>query len=584
MKTRFLLLSMTLLLTQTSCIFDNDIPCGSEDSDLLVINLNLTVPSSSTGTRSEDHKLDAGSKDENYINITGGDYQVLLFDKDGDLVENKLSDFECKENGVNGGMTSYTLTTKLSLSGNEDKVRLSKFKVMVLANWKSFENSNTETSFDYPSFTDYKLTGDEKNIYRERSNLNFTLKSPGANESAWVPSATANKGIPMFGVTDELDLQYVIDMSKYGDGPSFNIPLLRGMAKIEIVDMVPDEKGANISECVLTAYNTTGRFIPDVEANVLWHDDYTQVTAPSLPTSPVTASNLLFARYKADESIEGTTYSDKDHFVVYIPEMDFEDVTEDEYPTIEVKINNMTYTIFLGNYNSAGKIEEINGKKQLYEYILRNHSYRFDITSVGSTELDFVVETPWRPVDEDEWYYEDLKIGFELGKEFKWTNISEDNYPSFEDDTGFEEDGLLNPERTIIISQDNWVEGAFTLNSPAKGTWTIALYGDDNTPNDQFRIDIKKDNDWEEGNDTYTGKVGEEVIFRIIPVAANNNTEHSRARVVLTCTSFDNQMLEVNLPYYHFDSTGTEMPKPSVDNNDYFYVKQYYSGFGANDE
>ena len=143
---------------------------------------------------------------------------------------------------------------------------------------------------------------------------------------------------------------------------------------------------------------------------------------------------------------------------------------------------------------------------------------------------------------------------------------------------------MLNPQRTIVISQDFWVEGSFTLNSPAKGTRTLALYGDDNTPNDQFRIDIKNGNDWIEKTDTYTGKVGDDVTFRIIPVAANNNTEHSRARVVLTCTSFDNQMMEVNLPYYHFDVTGTEMPKPSIDNNDYFYVKQYYSGFGEDEE
>ena len=29
---------------------------------------------------------------------------------------------------------------------------------------------------------------------------------------------TASKAIPMFGVSDELDLQAVIDMAKYGDG------------------------------------------------------------------------------------------------------------------------------------------------------------------------------------------------------------------------------------------------------------------------------------------------------------------------------------------------------------------------------
>ena len=65
MKTRlYILLSMALLLLmQTSCIYDKEIPCDLEDSDILVINLNLTIPSSATGSRSDNHILVPGSKD-----------------------------------------------------------------------------------------------------------------------------------------------------------------------------------------------------------------------------------------------------------------------------------------------------------------------------------------------------------------------------------------------------------------------------------------------------------------------------------------------------------------------------------------
>lgn len=575
----------------TGCVYDKEPENVPVDSDALTINLNLTVPASATGTRSYGHGQIAGTDDENYIMVENEykDYQVLLFNKDGHLVEDKLSEIECVSNGNSGGKVSYTLTAKLSLPTQEDRDQMSKFKVMVLANWLSFERSNTQPNYNYPSFADYSVSGDTENIYKDGDNFNFTLKDQG---DTWVPSVDKKQAIPMFGITEELDLQYVSDMSNFGDAPSFNVPMLRSLAKIEIVDMVPDGKSADIDKVILTKYNTSGRFIPDIQdpKNYQWSDKDFQIDAPSIPdgVSP-RGMNLQFVKTQKTVRTEGATVDEeKDCFVAYIPEMDFEEVAENDYPVLDVTIGEgnsaKTYHIQLARYNNSK--EPIEGS--YYKSLLRNHIYRYNITNVGATaELDFVVETPWTTVEEDEWYYEDLKIGFVGGKEFKWTNISEENYPSFENEengTGFEEDGLLNPKRTIIISQDNWVEGSFTLNSPSKGTWTMALYGDDNTPNDQFRIDIKKGNDWVEGNDTYTGKVGEDIIFRIIPVAANNNTEHSRARIVLTCTSFDNRMIEVNLPYYHFDINEIEMPKPSIDNNDYFYVKQYYSGFGEDDE
>ena len=140
-KGTYLLLSMALvLLTLTSCVYEKDSmrTCGPEDSELLIVNLNLTVPSASAGTRSagDDHVLVQGNDDESYIDVEDGAYQVLIFDKDDVLVEGKLSEFGCKKNGVinSNGSVIYTLTAHLTLSGKEDKERLNKFKVMVLTN------------------------------------------------------------------------------------------------------------------------------------------------------------------------------------------------------------------------------------------------------------------------------------------------------------------------------------------------------------------------------------------------------------------------------------------------------------------
>ena len=578
-------------------------PPDGED-EILGLRIELTVPGTDPatrtgGTRAEENvhgdgsfSMEDGSRLENMIDVD--DYKVVVFDKDGAMAGDVVMEGVTIEEPSGGDHTRYTLSGTLHVSATEARTNLESFRIMVFANWTGFD-----TGYKYPAdadFSKYRIPpadggpiSDEENLYKDGTNFNFTMptdRTDGSVIKSWTP--TDGSYIPMFGISGPIRLKDAQDMGKYSDNPVANIFMLRALAKIEIVDMVPDEAGANMERCVLTRSNKYGRFIPDItlSENAKWNDNDYQIGEPSLPENVEPLENLLFVRTTKSVRPKGADSDiDRDCFVAYIAEMDLNTTSR---PNIQVKLegSEQLYPIEFSAYDENGK-PATGGE---YSALLRNHIYRYDITSVGSTELDFVVETPWQTVDDDEWYYEDLKIGFESGKEFKWTNISDENYPSFEDvedgedGTDFEEDGLLNPERTIIISQDNWVEGAFTLNSPAKGTWTIALYGDDNTPNDQFRIDIQKGDDWEEGNDTYTGKVGEEVIFRIIPVAANNNTEHSRARVVLTCTSFDNQMLEVNLPYYHFGVTGIEMPKPSVDNNDYFYVKQYYSGFGANDE
>ena len=580
MKTRFLLLSMTLLLlTQTSCIFDNDIPCGSEDPDLLVINLNLTVPSSSTGTRSAGDALVPGSKDENYINIDG-DYQVLLFDKDGNLVENKLSEFKCKENGVNGGgMTSYTLTTRLSLSGNEDKVRLSKFKVMVLANWESFENSNTKTGFKYPPFAGYSVSGTTNNIYKDGENFNFTLKDQG---DTWVPSIENKQAIPMFGITEEVDLQFAIDMSKYGDGPSFNVPMLRSLAKIEIVDMVPDGKKANIEKCVLTKYNTSGRFIPDITGdNAKWNNDDFQILQPSLPEGVASSTNLQFVQTTKTVRTEGATADeDKACFVVYIPEME---IDKTDSPIIQVQLggSDHDYPIYLQKYEN-GKPKD--GDENKYDYLLRNHIYRFNITNVG-IDMELTITTDHWDVDDDQlWDYEDAEPKFD--EAFTWNDYAGKPWGTDESTGKFDTYTDINDMYRVLLigsSAETAAYGYFNLSTPADnnpGTWTIALVPDDGTNNDHFKIEVMTSpGQWESQGqgDSYTASIGDDPVeFRIMATDTNGSATDYTARVVMVVKTFDGRL--VNIP---LRSKYDRFPNYITDPNEsgfYFMVKQLTNG------
>ena len=580
MKTRFLLLSMTLLLlTQTSCIFDNDIPCGSEDPDLLVINLNLTVPSSSTGTRSAGDALVPGSKDENYINIDG-DYQVLLFDKDGNLVENKLSEFKCKENGVNGGgMTSYTLTTRLSLSGNEDKVRLSKFKVMVLANWESFENSNTKTGFKYPPFAGYSVSGTTNNIYKDGENFNFTLKDQG---DTWVPSIENKQAIPMFGITEEVDLQFAIDMSKYGDGPSFNVPMLRSLAKIEIVDMVPDGKKANIEKCVLTKYNTSGRFIPDITGdNAKWNNDDFQILQPSLPEGVASSTNLQFVQTTKTVRTEGATADeDKACFVVYIPEME---IDKTDSPIIQVQLggSDHDYPIYLQKYEN-GKPKD--GDENKYDNLLRNHIYRFNITNVG-IDMELTITTDHWDVDDDQlWDYEDAEPKFD--EAFTWNDYAGNPWGTDASTGKFDNSDIEDQYRILLIgnSGETAAYGYFNLSTPADnnpGTWTIALVSDDGTNNDHFKIEVMTSlGQWESQGqgDSYTASIGDEPVkFRIMATATNGSSTDYTARVVMVVKTFDGRLINIALRSKYDQYPNTTITDPTK-SGFYFMVKQLTNG------
>ena len=571
MKTRFyILLSMTLLLLiQTGCIYDNDIPCGSEDTDLLVISLNLTVPSASVGTRSAGDDLVPGSRDENYINIIDKDYQVLIFDKDGTLVEGKLSEFECKENGVNGGMTSYTLTTKLSLSGDEDKERLSKFKVMVLANWESFEKSNTQLAFEYPSFAGYSVSGATNNIYKDGEHYNFTLKKKDDN-SAWVPSIDKTQAIPMFGVTDDLDLQFVMDMAKYGDGPSFTIPMLRSLAKIEIVNKTPGEDNITINSCKLTAYNSKGRFIPDIleAGNADWNVPDIQVSFVSLPTEyddgQLDREDLVFVSLD-----EGKT------FTAYLPEMDLDKIKTagGTMPQMEVEIASDertvgTYNIDLGKYNmDDGKFSGTH-----YSAVLRNHKYTFNINKVEigvKGQLTLSIETPeWDVDDDQEWAYEDAAVGFTDGGKFAWTDPK---YESIIDD----------PNRILLVGHepDDAVYGHFQFKPIASNnscTWTLSLIADDDTKNNHFTIQINKSSDmaegeWENCGDTVTHDLNSDVVeFRIMATESNGSTSNYSARLIMTVQTFDGRVAILNL-------TGTTV-YDSSDERFYYVVKQITDG------
>ena len=350
----------------------------------------------------------------------------------------------------------------------------------------------------------------------------------------------------------------------------------------------------------MTAYNSKGRFIPDilVNENANWNNPDIQIDIVSLPND------------YDDEQLDGeelllVSMDEGKTFVVYIPEMDLDKIKDEKgaaaIPQVELMVTANgneygPYPIDLGEYDG-----EFTGEH--YHALLRNHKYTFNINSVTvgpSTELEIEIVTSWQnswQIDDDnQWDYENISVTF-LDEEHLFKRNVDPEADSNSGTVYFEEpqtgvNDVFEPQRTVIITQNAWLEGTFQLSQPAKGTWTIALYGDDNTLNSQFRIDIWVPNEadeanggfWQEMNDAVTGNVGEDVRFRIIPVSTNNETTHNKARIVMICTTFDDQIVEINLPdIIENKEIDIEQP-PTVENHGYYYVKQYYSGFGSDGE
>lgn len=611
---RFVRLFATLagVLLLSSCVAERDESCPPPESRG-EIKLNLTLFTGNLATRAGEAEHPAGTFDtdggtaaERYINPN--DLSVVILDQDGKYIPTSQPD-QMQMVPASGQDVRVTVVIQ-----REEALNI---RVLVLANWNSMSPSG-----DY--LTQMEGVPSLEGLYADAGNFNFDYTSTSADGKSWKPE-DKSAGIPMVGLSEPV----AVPEPQYTFVPELDlgqIQMLRSLAKVEIVNQTPQKDQVVLTNATLSGYNAYGRYVPDGTTNSAWNKEATQVRNASLPNPPAgtnlyVENELIFATFYKEvttsDETDPNTYN-RTTLVAYIPEMDFVE-QEGVYPKITV-----SYQVG-GDSGSEPMTNEIefatyvDGKPdQPLPALLRNHNYRFNIISAGpSANLDFVIETPWIEDDDgndNEWGYEDVRVEFDSGKLFAWTNIvpkAEGVLGSyFEEDNDSIFDETDPARRTVIITPDNWLEGSFRLTQPTRSTWTIALYGDDDTLNDQFRIDLgeqkqmldadgnpiyEKDaagnedptkpvmtTEWTPGTDAQTGKVGDEVLFRIIPIGPNNTPTHDRARIVMTCQTFDDQVIEVNLPYIIKEQKTEDMPIPKLETGtDYYYVKQYYSGFGS---
>lgn len=243
----------------------------------------------------------------------------------------------------------------------------------------------------------------------------------------WSPSIAEKRLIPMAGLQKftikavELASSSPNEPANLTPDTNTAIPMLRTMAKIEIIDHLefgqnqpydPDAERVIIDKVELCGFYSKGTLLPWMGSNTTdyiaqWGSTSTQVTSPTLPGAYYLSPNEFSeSGYGTSDNVISfgdpvVTESYNDGypvFSVYIPEYSLKWIGDNVKPYIVVTLQN-------SNDNQQNTIRMISLSKYIdgapvegtdIPFILRNHIYRYVVNSVTS-ELPTLQWTvcPW---------------------------------------------------------------------------------------------------------------------------------------------------------------------------------------------
>lgn len=359
------LFALLAAFVAASCVNDNEPDCPPiGQARQYVLNLRVVTSKAATRmTRAAGHDTEEATPAEDYIDIAGQDFLVLVFDGYGRLIQR----FEPSSTVIKQGQDAA-----YELSGVLGETSANEIQVAVIANCKSMGANGAYDRF---------VLGNTflSEMYGDGTKWNFTLPNP---EGGWQPDKDTKKTIPMYGCSEAKPLspenatqseddenRYILNLGE--------IKMLRAVAKIEIVDCLPE--GVEIDPNVtLSAYNTTGRLIPDATKNPDWNKAETQVISPTLPDNVQTAAGLnFFTESKTIGDMPRKVYS------AYVTEANL--MANRPHINLTVKDSDGQGTSSK-DYQMAVDSYPISPTQGLAA-LLRNHIYRYEIKSASSNSL-----------------------------------------------------------------------------------------------------------------------------------------------------------------------------------------------------
>lgn len=342
-----------LAFTLGSCNIMDDSPCTDEPASVgTSVQVGFTLTAGEVSSRAITEGDVPGTGYENYIDIEGKDFRILLFDatKNTYLTTFEPTIIRATDN------SQYPQTYYVE---GELPEAYSNFKLVVLANWGKDA---------YPTNLQEGVTTIDKVC-------TSTYTYNAANNTSIIPSAE-NK-IPMYGVKNCKDITLRADLlTDLG-----TVDLLRAMAKIE-VKCSESLEDITLTGVTLHHYNTSGMCAPKgiYDNTTDWNADTGTDCSHEihLPENVTQGESLSFN--KVGES-----------YIIYVPEFDnkttgvtksYISVSMEHADKSPVTLENTN--IYFGEYNAEGTLQENTDFD-----IVRNHWYTYTINKVDDGKLIF---------------------------------------------------------------------------------------------------------------------------------------------------------------------------------------------------
>lgn len=358
---------MMLLGVAASCSKDSlGDPDGGQPAARPTMGITISLAGASS-TRTEDGSAISGGYEigeglENYLDISNGNYRIYFFDTDGKYIDTFRPFMRPTQSGqepVNGVQTVYywqflgEVPFDLPLS----------FKLVVLANWPKYpeEASGEETGIGDDNDADgvaYRLVKGKTTIKGlcRHADTQFSGLSP-KESGEWLDESNL---IPFYGVREynlenyvdaadikdgKIDGDIYIDLQKDKKNEPTALPLLRAMAKVEVI---LDNPLASFSAVSIDRVNAKGFCAPeealnhsDYDHGYNWNSDFIRgkvhlTNNGENDDSPVRVS---LTKVSARTAADGKTIPEK--WVAYIPEYrNIDNDNSEGYCSIKVTLAN----------------------------------------------------------------------------------------------------------------------------------------------------------------------------------------------------------------------------------------------------
>lgn len=417
---------LALALLAQGCVADNEDDCPAPPAPENNITLQFMVVTPSPAGRSAtsradecDHPEEAGSAAENYINTA--DMQFFLFDADRKLLRTFRPEITGKDDQL---YTWYTLKAMFNEPYFDAAVKSGQenvsFYILVTANTSGLGGQ-------YFGVVPGVTTIDDMAQQLRTFNCPPRLGQDGSPFYEWTPTINQDQLIPMSGLqTFTVSTAHLVTstyekpVDLYKDYNK-DIPMLRAMAKIEVIDHLEFAQGEaydptmsrmRIEKVELCGFNSTGTILPWMGTasgnnQPQWTDVSKNVTMPTVPDgNPYIVPNqfsetgyLPSPDYSRIISFYGTERALVNNpvigpegfpiFTAYVPEYSLAAIGNSEKPYIVVTLTNSEGEEYEGATKQLKLVSYIDGAPQddqPIEEMLRNHIYRYQVNSADNPE------------------------------------------------------------------------------------------------------------------------------------------------------------------------------------------------------